>query len=106
MEPVWQFDTVNGAERIVRLYVGSDVKAIVHLSPSSFVANVYDETNAGQEVFQKLADAQDWVFSKLNFSGLHTVAHEFDVDAPKPVDENIPQVVKPRKAKVSVPSEG
>ena len=50
MEPVWQFDTVNGAERIVRLQVGSEVKAIIHLSPSSFVANVYDETNAGQEV--------------------------------------------------------
>jgi len=106
MEPVWQFDTVNGAERIVRLHVGSEVKAIVHLSPSSFVANVYDETNAGQEVFIKLCEAQDWVFSKLNLSGVHETKHEFDVDAVQPVDENIPQVPKPRKPKVSVPSEG
>jgi hypothetical protein len=106
MEPVWQFDTVNGAERIVRLYVGSEMKAIVHLSPSSFVANVYDEANAGQEVFTKLTDAQDWVFSKLNLSGVHETPHEFDIDAVPPVDENIPQVPKPRKPKVSVPREG
>jgi hypothetical protein len=106
MEPVWQFDTVNGAERIVRLFVGSEMKAIVHISPSSFVANVYDETNAGQEVFTKLAEAQDWVFTKLNASGTHTTVHEFDIDAVPPVDENIPQVPKPRKAKVSTPSEG
>ena len=96
MEPVWQFDTVNGAERIVRLQVGSEVKAIIHLSPSSFVANV----------FQKVCEAQDWVFSKLNFSGTHDTKHEFDVDAVQAVDENIAQVPKPRKPKVSVPSEG
>lgn len=106
MEPVWQFDTVNGAERIVRLFVGSEMKAIVHISPSSFVANVYDETNAGQEVFTKLSEAQDWVFTKLNTTGTHTTVHEFDIDAVPPVDENIPQVPKPRKAKVSTPSEG
>lgn len=106
MDPIWQFDTVNGAERIVRLYVGSEVKAIVHLSPSSFVANVYDENNAGQDVFTKLSAAQDWVFSKLNFTGAHTTTHEFDIDAVPVVDENIPQVTKPRKPKVSAPSEG